>query len=121
MNWLSLTQQNTIMGNLFKSTTFLAIVACWLWSTAFVGVKIGLAYQTPFQFAGIRFFLAGVLLFLYFNNPRQYFREVVKSPRFLMVVAMVQIFIQYALFYSGLNLVPSALASIIVGSSPNLS
>lgn len=110
--------QNTIMQNLLKSTTFLAIVASWLWSTAFVGVKIGLAYQTPFQFAGIRFFLSGVLLFLYFNNPRQYFREVAKNPRFLITVAMVQIFIQYALFYSGLNLVPSALASIIVGSSP---
>lgn len=39
-----------------KSTTFLAILACLLWSTAFVGIKIGLEYTTPMQFAGTRFF-----------------------------------------------------------------
>ena len=31
---------------------------------------------------------------------------------------MVQIFAQYALFYSGLDLVPSALAAMIIGSQP---
>ncbi|MCD6354765.1 MAG: hypothetical protein J7L95_04370 [Prolixibacteraceae bacterium] len=46
------------MSNTFKNTTFLAILACWLWSTAFVGVKIGLEYQSPFQFAGSRFFIS---------------------------------------------------------------
>lgn len=106
------------MRYVLKSTTFLAIVASWLWSTAFVGVKIGLAYHTPFQFAGIRFFISGLLLFIFFGNPRRFFKEALKSPGFLFLIALVQIFLQYALFYSGLNLVPSALASMIVGSSP---
>ena len=106
------------MNNFFKSTLFLAIFACWLWSTAFVGVKIGLQYQTPFQFAGIRFFISGILIFIYVHKPRFFFTEVRKHWRFILLLAFIQVFLQYSLFYSGLNLVPSALAAMIVGSSP---
>ncbi|MCG6188906.1 DMT family transporter [Maribellus maritimus] len=106
------------MKNLLRSTTFLAIFACWLWSTAFVGVKIGLQYQTPFQFAGIRFFISGILIFIYFGKPLKFFRELKKHWKFVLLLAIVQIFTQYALFYSGLNLVPSSLGAMIIGSSP---
>ena len=72
------------MKNIIKSTTFLAIVACWLWSTAFVGVKIGLEYQSPFQFAGIRFFISGVLIFIYFGKPRKFLLELKKNWKFIV-------------------------------------
>ena len=100
------------MKDIIKSTTFLAILACFLWSTAFVGVKIGLEYQSPFQFAGIRFFISGVLIFIYFGKPKQFFRELKIYWKFILLLSVVQIFAQYALFYSGLNLVPSALAAM---------
>lgn len=106
------------MKNLLRSTTFLAILACWLWSTAFVGVKIGLEYQTPFQFAGIRFFISGILIFIFFGKPRRFFSELKKHWKFVFLLAVAQIFTQYALFYSGINLVPGALAAMIVGSQP---
>lgn len=106
------------MKNIIKSTTFLAIVACWLWSTAFVGVKIGLEYQSPFQFAGIRFFISGVLIFIYFGKPRKFLLELKKNWKFIVQLGLIQIFAQYALFYSGINLVPSAMAAMIIGSSP---
>ena len=96
----------------------MAILACWLWSTAFVGVKIGLEYHTPLQFAGVRFFISGVLIFIYFGKPRRFFIELKRNLRFILLLSLVQIFSQYALFYSGLNLVPSALAAMIVGSQP---
>ncbi len=108
----------TYMRNLFKNTIFLAILACWLWSTAFAGVKIGLQYQSPFHFAGIRFFISGLLIFIYFGKPRQFFAEVKSHLKFIFLLASVQIFVLYALFYSGLNLVPSALGAMIIGSSP---
>jgi drug/metabolite transporter (DMT)-like permease len=106
------------MKNFLKSTTFLAIVACWLWSTAFVGVKIGLTYHTPLQFAGIRFFISGILIFLYFGNPARYLEELRTNIRFILLLSLVQTVFQYSLFYSGLNLVPSALAAMIIGSQP---
>lgn len=106
------------MRNIIKSTTFLAIFACWLWSTAFVGVKIGLEYQTPLQYAGIRFFISGVLIFIYFGKPKKFLAEFRSGWKFILQLGLVQIFAQYALFYSGINLVPSALAAMIIGSSP---
>jgi len=106
------------MRNILKSTTFLAIAACWLWSTAFAGIKIGLEYHTPFQFAGIRFFISGVLIFFYFNKPSRYIAEVRENFRFVLFISVIQIFAQYALFYSGLNLLPGALGAMIIGSSP---
>ena len=106
------------MKNILNSTTFLAIVACWLWSTAFVGVKIGLDYQSPFQFAGIRFFISGVLIFLYYGKFKNYFSELKRNWKFILRLGLVQIFAQYALFYSGIDLVPSAFAAMIIGSSP---
>ncbi|MCK3683162.1 DMT family transporter [Maribellus sp. YY47] len=106
------------MRNIIKSTTFLAILACWLWSTAFVGVKIGLTYHTPLQFAGVRFFISGILIFLYFGKPARYFAELKANLKFILKLSLVQTFIQYSLFYSGLNLVPSSLAAMIIGSQP---
>ncbi len=106
------------MQNILKSTTFLAIIACWLWSTAFVGVKIGLEYHTPLQFAGIRFFISGVIIFIYYGKPKQYLRELKTNIRFILLLSVVQIFGQYALFYSGINLLPSSLSAMIVGSQP---
>lgn len=96
----------------------MAIIACWLWSTAFVGVKIGLEHHTPLQFAGIRFFISGVIIFFYFGKPKQYFAELKANIKFILLLSIVQIFGQYALFYTGINMVPSALAAMIVGSQP---
>jgi drug/metabolite transporter (DMT)-like permease len=106
------------MNNFVKNTSFLAIIATWLWSTAFVGVKIGLEYHTPLQFAGIRFFISGVLILIINGKFQRVFREVKANLRLVLWVSLIQIFVQYALFYSGLNLVPGALGAMIIGSSP---
>lgn len=106
------------MKNIFRSTIFLAIVACWLWSTAFAGVKVGLQYQAPLQFAGLRFVLAGIILLPVYGNLKRYFIELRQNFRFVMLIALIQVFGQYAFFYSGMNLVPGALGAMIIGSSP---
>jgi drug/metabolite transporter (DMT)-like permease len=100
------------------STTFLAIVACLLWSTAFVGVKIGLRYTTPLQFAGFRFFLSGIYILPFCGNLlkstkliRQHWKEVLR-------LALFQTFLLYAMFYLGISLVPAAITAIIIGASP---
>lgn len=106
------------MKKLFRSTTFLAIVAAWLWSTAFVGVKIGLEYHTPLQFAGVRFFLSGFFLFIFLGQHKRFIKEIKAHWKFVIWVSIVQVFMQYALFYSGLDLVPGALGAMVIGSSP---
>lgn len=99
--------------------TVLAIVSCLLWSTAFAGVKIGLEYMSPLQFAGVRFFIAGVLVFpLALKINPGYFRIVRDQIGLLLLFSFLQTFLQYTLFYTGLNLIPAAVAAIVIGSQP---
>lgn len=102
----------------FKSTTFLAIVACILWSTAFVGIKIGLKYTSPFQFAGIRFFISGVLIIPFIPNFLKSLPIALTNAPKIILVGLVQTFLQYALFYKGIDLVPGALGAMVIGSGP---
>jgi drug/metabolite transporter (DMT)-like permease len=103
---------------IIKSTTFLAILTCWLWSTAFAGVKIGLQYNAPFQFGGMRFILAGLMLFIYIGKPGKIIKAFIADWKFILLLSVVQFSAQYAFFYKGMNLVPGALGAMIIGSSP---
>jgi drug/metabolite transporter (DMT)-like permease len=44
------------------NTIFWAIIVCLLWSAAYTGIKIGLQYDTPFHFAGVRFIISGFII-----------------------------------------------------------
>jgi drug/metabolite transporter (DMT)-like permease len=100
------------------STTFLAIVACLLWSTAFVGVKIGLKYTTPLQFAGFRFFLSGLYILPFCGHIGRSLRQIGENWKEVLRLALFQTFLLYALFYLGISLVPAAITAIIIGASP---
>jgi drug/metabolite transporter (DMT)-like permease len=111
-------QRKVEVKNKLKSTTFLAIIACLLWASAFAVIKIGLQYTTPLRFAGLRFILAGLMLLPLIGSYRTVFQYIRKNVRLILLIAFLQTFVQYALFYSGLNLVPGSLGAIINGSSP---
>jgi drug/metabolite transporter (DMT)-like permease len=96
----------------------MAIIACLLWSSAFAGIKIGLQYTTPLHFAGVRFLLAGLLVLPFCGHPficidlaRRYFP-------IILTVAFFQTTLLYTFFYLGLNLLPGAVAAIIIGTQP---
>lgn len=108
----------TGIKSIFKSTTFLAILACWLWSTAFASIKIGLQFSTPFQFAGIRFIISGIMLFLFIGKPALIIDEFKRNWKFILLLSFAQFSGQYAFFYKGIELVPAALGAMIIGSSP---
>jgi len=108
----------TAMKKHIYQTTFLAIVACLLWSSAFVGVKIGLKYHSPLQFAGIRFVLAGLMLLPVIYNFSKFRKEVAENFAYVLLIAFLQVILQYSLFYLGVNMVPASISAMIVGSSP---
>ncbi len=89
-----------------------------LWATAFVGIKIGLQYTSPFQFAGIRFFLSGLLILPFIPKLKKLLPAAwVNAPK-IILVGIIQTFLQYALFYRGIDLVPGALGAMVIGSGP---
>lgn len=96
----------------------MAIVACFLWSTAFAGVKIGLRYMPPLQFAGIRFFIAGLLLFAVFGKVKTYMTYIRENFGFVLIIALLQTVLMYSLFYTGINMVPGSLGAMVIGSGP---
>jgi drug/metabolite transporter (DMT)-like permease len=101
------------------NTVVLAILSCVLWSSAFAGVKIGLQYASPLQFAGTRFFISGLLVlpFAIRRNP-DYFKIIRANLRLILLFAFLQTFLQYTLFYTGINMIPSAIAAVVIGSQP---
>lgn len=107
------------MGKTRYNTAFLAIISCLLWSSAFAGVKIGLQYATPLQFAGTRFIISGLLVlpFALRLNPK-YFRILRVNLKLILLFAFLQTFLQYILFYTGINMIPSAIAAVVIGSQP---
>lgn len=101
-----------------KSIVLWAIFCCLLFSSAFVGIKIGLQYTTPLRFAGVRFMLAGLLTFAVCPEKKNYFKLVTKNWKFLLFLAFLQTTLHYTLFYKGLELIEGAMAAIIIGAAP---
>jgi drug/metabolite transporter (DMT)-like permease len=100
------------------NTIFWAIIACLLWSTAYSTIKLGLQYDTPFHFAGVRFIISGLMILPFTVKPVAYLRMIREHWKVVALVTILQTVINYSLFYQGLALVPGALGAVIVGSQP---
>jgi len=95
-----------------------ALVASLLWSTSFVGLKIGLIHTEPFFLAGIRCFIAGIILIPFGGNIYRYFIGIWKNRWFIFRLSILQTVIMYGLYNSGINLIPGSIAALIFGTSP---
>jgi drug/metabolite transporter (DMT)-like permease len=100
------------------NTIFWAIIACLLWSTAYSTIKLGLKYDTPLHFAGVRFIISGIMILPFTVKPVVYLRMLCEHWKVIAWVTLLQILINYSLFYQGLVLVPGALGAVIAGSQP---
>ena len=111
-----------MMNNSILKISLPAIIACILWSTAFPAVKIGLLYCDPLPFAGIRFIFSGfiLLLFIILIKKKADISLSLSFPQYKTVfwVSIFQTVILYALYFIGMTYVSSAIAAIIIGSSP---
>jgi drug/metabolite transporter (DMT)-like permease len=100
------------------NTIFWAIIACLLWSTAYAGIKLGLQFDTPFHFAGIRFIISGLMILPFTVKPSVYLAMIRNNWKVVAWVTTLQIVVNYSLFYQGLNLVPGALGAVVYGAQP---
>ncbi len=105
----------------------IATIACILWGSAFPVIKLSFSElglgvdDIPYKiaFAGVRFTLAGLLLFIYWgfirqkqDKERSERREV---PWKIFGLGILQTTFQYSLFYVGLSRVSGMKSSIIGG------
>ncbi len=96
----------------------MAIAACFLWSTAFAAVKIGLPFTTPLKFAGTRFVLSGLLILPMIPGLYQKIAHLRPWLLRILLVGFLQTFLQYGLFYTGIGMVPGSIGALVVGSGP---
>lgn len=96
----------------------MAVVACLMWSTGAAGIKIGLQYDTPLHFAGLRFIIAGLMILPFTAKPSAFIRMLRENIKLVISVIILQMLINYSFFYLGMDLVPGALGAIIIGSQP---
>lgn len=106
------------MKKLLVNAYFLAIIACLLWSTAFVGIKLGIKYTTPLNFAGTRFILSGLMVLPFMGGLAENFRDIKRNLPYILLIGLFQTFLLYSLFYIGISLAPASLTAIIVGGGP---
>lgn len=113
----------------FTKTIFVWIIAgicCFLWGSAFPGIKIGYdLFHIENQdtaaiilFAGLRFFLAGVLTIMIFSiiNKKLLLANK-KSIKKIGVLSLFQTVFQYLFFYLGLAYTSGERASVIQGTN----
>ena len=95
-----------------------AVLACLLWGSAFAGAKIGFQYADPILLSGMRFTLAGLMLVPVMIAQKADLRGALKHWPFMLLFAFLQTFLQYGLFFMGLDKVPGATSAIIIGAGP---
>ncbi len=101
-----------------QNSIVIALTACVLWSTAFAGIKIGLNYSEPLQFAGIRFMLSGIIILPFCRNIKMNLGLVIKNFKGVFIISLFQTAILYIFFYQGISRTPAAVAAIVVGAGP---
>lgn len=104
----------------------IAFLCCLLWGSAFPFIKIGYnvlsisSQDTPtiILFAGIRFFVAGLLTIIIFSIlSKKFLIPKQKSLKQIGILSLFQTILQYLFFYLGLAYTTGVNASIVNGSS----
>lgn len=104
----------------------LCTFCCLLWGSAFPCIKLGYRlfsipagdYGSQLLFAGVRFFLAGVMVTAFMSVRRGHFlRPRVDELPVVMLLSTFQTIVQYLCFYVGLAFAMGTTSSIITASS----
>lgn len=104
-----------------------AIIATFLWGSAFPVIKLSYQYLDigpnevgeQILFAGYRFFLSGLLIFLFFTllGKKKEMKFTKSSLPVVIKIAVLMTFLQYFFFYIGMSTATGIQGSIISGTA----
>ena len=103
-----------------------SLIAMFLWGSATPLIKLTYLHAEILPedpggkifIAGIRFFMAGLLTFVYyfiFDKEKSYRKEI--NYKFIIILALIQTTLQYSMYYIGLSNTLGSLATIIQSSN----
>jgi len=94
------------------------VTLCFLWSTTWIGIKVGLHGAPPLIGAGVRFLLAGGCLAVVRFASGGSLRVPRERRRFVAITAVCVFGVPYALVYVGETEVTSGLAAVLFSPLP---
>jgi len=101
-----------------KKAVLFAILACALWGTVYVAIKVGLNHGLmPLTFAGVRFFIGGLILVV-IAAARGRLRFTRSDYAKLGLLGLFQTGFQNGFFFTGVKLTSAGTAAIFINTQP---
>lgn len=94
------------------------MAVCFFWGTTYLAIRVGLETMPPMLFAGIRFLIAGAVLFLVMHRQRGARLPVRREWFDLSVVGLALLGVGTGLVVWAEQWVPSGMAALLVATSP---
>lgn len=107
-------------GSTTASIWLVWALACALWSSTFLFIKVGLAEIPPFTFAASRLAIATILLGAVATFARHWRRVPSREVRHILASGILLLGINYALVYWGAQFVSSGVVAILQASQPTM-
>lgn len=89
------------------------VISCLVWGSTWLAIKIGLTSMPPFLGAGIRFFLASIILFIIIKVKKIEIPMTPDARRLYLVLVVFSFTIPFAFVYWAEQYIPTGLASIL--------
>jgi drug/metabolite transporter (DMT)-like permease len=107
----STAESSTLRSNARPYSAF--ALMCLAWGSTFVAIKEGVTNVPPFFYAGIRFVLAGILLFLWIGLTPRRFGIPAADLRRLTLPSLLMIALNYGLLTWGVHRLDSGLSAVV--------
>jgi drug/metabolite transporter (DMT)-like permease len=113
-------QSNSMSKSKSTSKTLLAFAIIYLvWGSTYLAISIGVREVPPFLLAAIRFFTAGLLLFLW-SLARGESSPTARQWKSISLIAILIFVIDYGLLFWAEQRVPSGMAAVVTAIIPAL-
>ncbi len=91
---------------------------CFIWGSTWLGIKIGLEFLPPFLFAGIRFTIATIALFVLAKMLHARIPTDRSSWMVMLFLGIFQISLPYGLVFWGEQYISSGLSAVLFATMP---
>jgi drug/metabolite transporter (DMT)-like permease len=94
------------------------ITACLVWGSTWLAIKVGLSGMPPFLGAGLRFFIASIILYIIVKVRRIAIPMTTDAKKVYVVLIVLSYTVPFAFVYWAEQYIPTGLASILFAGYP---
>jgi drug/metabolite transporter (DMT)-like permease len=107
------------MPDAYKGIVY-AVITAALWGVLAIALKISLSGLTPADITWFRFFLAFLLLSIYYFFSKPQYLRILRRPPWILIVATLCLAVNYYGFIEGVHLTTPSIAQVFIQLGPVL-